>query len=157
MGWLGSGAEGQCERVLLLYSPVWMLVVAAVVFFGFYEQFSANAYMCLGLSVALPCFALPALFPAGEDKKTSYTATHGILGQASPLLSDTIPTRLQAEHVGCGCQLRWQPLCHPLLLQHSRRALHGARGTLVCQWRPHLHVPHDAAGLCRARSLLLTA
>ena len=65
--WLSANtAEAHTERALLLWSPIWMAAVVAVVITGVYEDFSANVYVLFGVSIAVPCFALPLL----TDKET---------------------------------------------------------------------------------------
>jgi hypothetical protein len=78
MAWLSPNpAQRDTELLFLLYSPVWMLTVAAVVFFGWYEWFTAENYMAIGLLVSLPCLLLPALFVSKTEKALSYSQRYG--------------------------------------------------------------------------------
>ena len=69
MTWLSDDpCKAHMERLILIYSPLWMMVVAVVVFFHLYDSLSAEGYMLLGVSCAVPCWILPIIFPAKEER-----------------------------------------------------------------------------------------
>ena len=63
------------EQYVLLYSPVWMGTIAAVVAFQWYESFGPNGYLCLGVLLAVPCFLGPLLFTRRDphERRLGYT------------------------------------------------------------------------------------
>ena len=68
MNWRAANkSKAYGESFILYYSTVWISVLAAIVVFGWYEQFSPNDYILVGLAIALPCFLGPFLF-VGKDE-----------------------------------------------------------------------------------------
>lgn len=63
------------ERFMLLYSPLWMGVVAAIVAYEWYEVFTPSDYLSLGLLLSLPCLLGPLLFSRGDPHESSLTFT----------------------------------------------------------------------------------
>ncbi len=57
---------------MLYYSIVWISVLAAVVIFGWYELFSPNDYISVGLGIFLPCFIGPLLLASQDEKKIPF-------------------------------------------------------------------------------------
>ena len=43
--WFSSSHQGDAQRLFAWYSPLWMSAVAAVVYFKFYESFTADQYV----------------------------------------------------------------------------------------------------------------
>lgn len=66
------------ELLLLLYSPVWMSVVAATVLFGWYEHLSAAGYVLLGIACALPCVLLPLAWPGPGERRLPFYQRYSI-------------------------------------------------------------------------------
>lgn len=56
------------ETFVLYYSAVWISFLAAVVISGWYEQFTPNDYIWVGVGIALPCLIGPLLL-ANEDER----------------------------------------------------------------------------------------
>ena len=52
-------AKATVERLALLYSPVWMAVMAVVTLTGAFRDFGDVEYMALGVGLALPLWLLP--------------------------------------------------------------------------------------------------
>lgn len=61
------------ERVFLLYSPVWMAIVAVIVKLELYEHFSPMDYLTLTITLSLPCLFLPLLL---ADKRERVLPLH---------------------------------------------------------------------------------
>eukprot|EP00128_Syssomonas_multiformis_P017391 Colp12_sorted_trinity150504_noHs@740 len=60
------------EKIFLLYFPVWVSAVAAVVIFKLYDLFTADYYVYFGLSLAVPCFLLPIIFAPASERALPY-------------------------------------------------------------------------------------
>lgn len=57
------------EQFMLLYSPLWMGVVAIIVNRKWYEVFTPNDFLAVGIALALPCISGPLLLANKEEKK----------------------------------------------------------------------------------------
>lgn len=55
------------ERFFLAYSPVWMLLMAVMMFTGWTSTFSDTALLIHGVLVAAPLFLVPAMLRAGNN------------------------------------------------------------------------------------------
>lgn len=56
------------ETFILYYSAIWIAFLGAIVMFGWYEKFSPNDYLLVGIGIAFPCLIGPLLL-AGDDEK----------------------------------------------------------------------------------------
>ena len=57
------------ETFIFYYSAVWISFLAAVVVSGWYEQFTPNDYIWVGVGIALPCLVGPLLLASEEERK----------------------------------------------------------------------------------------
>lgn len=65
-----NSSKAYGETFILYYSVVWISFMAMVVISGWYEHFSPNDYILVGLGIALPCFLGPVLLASGKEKNT---------------------------------------------------------------------------------------
>lgn len=76
MTWLSATpSKAAAERFVLIYSPVWMALVGAVMLAGLYRGWSDPAYMLFGLAAALPLFVVPCLRPAEGERERRFWQT----------------------------------------------------------------------------------
>lgn len=69
MTWLSAQpSKAAAERFVLIYSPIWMTLVGAVMLGGLYRGWSDPGYLLFGLAAAAPLIAVPWLWPSAEDR-----------------------------------------------------------------------------------------
>ena len=61
------------EKIVLGYTPVWMLIVAVIVKWKLYESYQSNDYISLGLVLISPCLFLPLVL---ADKDENLLSLH---------------------------------------------------------------------------------
>lgn len=67
MSWLSANPDKAWgERMLLLYSPLWMVAVGLVMLTGWIHSFDDIGFMVFSLAVAAPAVALPAALDRSE-------------------------------------------------------------------------------------------
>lgn len=62
-------ARDRTDAMMLAYSPIWMAVIIAVVYFEWYTMFSATGYVVLGVVLAAPCVLTPQAYQTDTDRK----------------------------------------------------------------------------------------
>ncbi len=63
MGWKAAhSSKAYGEHFVFLYSFVWISALAFIVWTQWYESFSPNDYLLVGIAIATPCFVAPILF-----------------------------------------------------------------------------------------------
>jgi cycloeucalenol cycloisomerase len=76
VSWLSEQpSKAAAERFVLLYSPIWMALVGAVMLGGLYRGWSDPAYMVFGLAAGAPLIAVPWLWPAAADRELRFWQT----------------------------------------------------------------------------------
>jgi cycloeucalenol cycloisomerase len=76
MKWLAADpAKAAAERFVLIYSPIWMVLVGAVMLGGLYRDWSDPGYMLFGVAAAAPLIVVPLLWPAPEDRQRRFWQT----------------------------------------------------------------------------------
>jgi len=77
--WLSPHPDrAEAERFFLLYSPVWIVVVALVQVSGVMQGWGDVAYLILGLAVGLPPILKPILFPGPAASALPWYRRHGV-------------------------------------------------------------------------------
>ena len=61
------------ETFILIYSVIWISFLAVVVIWKWYEQFSPNDYILVGLGIAIPCFVGPLVFPDMKERRIPFS------------------------------------------------------------------------------------
>ena len=68
--WLSSNESKRWAEVFfLVYTPVWVGMVAGVVVSGVYEWMDEWHYLWVGLACALPCVLVPLVLVGKADRK----------------------------------------------------------------------------------------
>ena len=68
-----SKSKAYGEAFIFGYTAIWVSVLTSVVIFRWYEKFSPNDYISLGIAIALPCIAGGILLANEEEKKLPIT------------------------------------------------------------------------------------
>lgn len=69
MGWKASNrSKAFGEKFMCCYTPIWILVVAVIVIFKWYERFTPNDFIVTGICLSLPCFIAPLVFANREER-----------------------------------------------------------------------------------------
>eukprot|EP01126_Amoeba_proteus_P058417 TRINITY_DN7534_c0_g2_i2.p1 TRINITY_DN7534_c0_g2~~TRINITY_DN7534_c0_g2_i2.p1 ORF type:complete len:123 (-),score=7.69 TRINITY_DN7534_c0_g2_i2:132-500(-) len=61
------------ERFMILWSVVWIFFFACIVLSKAYETWGDVGYMITGLSLSVPNFLIPNVFPAKEDERLPFS------------------------------------------------------------------------------------
>lgn len=65
-----NSSKAYGETFTLYYSILWIGFLAVVVILRWYESFSPNDYILVGLGIALPCFIAPLLVASRQERNT---------------------------------------------------------------------------------------
>jgi cycloeucalenol cycloisomerase len=99
-----NDAKARTERLALVYSPIWMLAVAAVMFSGALASWGEVEHLAFGLGLALPLFLLPILLPDASERALPLAERHGVRWAALllvfSLLQNYFGARLFFERFG---------------------------------------------------------
>jgi cycloeucalenol cycloisomerase len=75
--WLAEDpSKRRMERLVLVYTPLWVGLVAAVMFAGWIPRWSDGQFMALGVGLALPLWLVPVVAPGAADRGRPWLARH---------------------------------------------------------------------------------
>ena len=120
--WSANPHRARFERLVLLYTPVWMALMALVMLSGAYRSWGELAYMAFGLAAGAPLLLLPIVLDAPLAERSalrhtclrlnlwlalfvfvgSYVCTHYFFGVVGMRYGFPTQWTLEAELVGRG-------------------------------------------------------
>ncbi|UQA58518.1 hypothetical protein [Polyangium aurulentum] len=123
MRWFATNpAKAKTERLALVYSPIWMLLVAAVMFSGAFRGWGELEHLALGVGLALPVFLFPIVLPDETERALPLAQRHGFRWAALllvfSLLQNYFGARLFFERFGMEYhfRVRWIANGTPIFL-----------------------------------------
>jgi len=123
MQWLAPNpAKARTEALALVYSPLWMAVVAAVMFSGAFKRWGDWEHLVLGVALMLPPFVAPAVAPHASERALPVWRRHGFRWATLLLLFSVIQNyfgaKLFFERFGMEYHFRtsWQANGTPIFL-----------------------------------------